>query len=203
MSYYQDFITTKSFQVLQDLKHRFNFILIGGWAVFLYTHQLKSKDIDVIIEYEELQKFRNFFALQKNDRLKKYEVKLNEVDLDIYLPFYSTIALPTEDIKNYVEKVEGFILPKMEILLILKQAAYRDRKGSIKGKKDKIDIVGLCGLENFDFKFYQNILRQYHLENFSSELKDLLNSTGEMPELGLNQHRYAKFKQKICKSIFI
>ena len=44
--FYQDLITQKSFEALQNLKREFDFILIGGWAVFLYTKDLKSKDID-------------------------------------------------------------------------------------------------------------------------------------------------------------
>ena len=48
MPYYHDLITEKSWQILQELKRRHTFILIGGWAVYLYTKQLKSKDVDVI-----------------------------------------------------------------------------------------------------------------------------------------------------------
>ncbi len=58
MPYYQDIITSKSFKILQDLKRSYNFILIGGWAVFLHTQSLKSKDIDIVIDYAQLEKIR-------------------------------------------------------------------------------------------------------------------------------------------------
>ena len=54
MEYYQNIITAKSFQILQALKRQYDFILIGGWAVFLYTRTLKSKDIDIIVDYPAL-----------------------------------------------------------------------------------------------------------------------------------------------------
>ena len=50
MQYYHDIITEKSFEFLQELKKKFNFVLIGGWAVFLYARTLKSKDIDIIVD---------------------------------------------------------------------------------------------------------------------------------------------------------
>lgn len=49
MQFYNDIITQKSFAYLQILKKKYDFILIGGWAVFLYSRSLKSKDIDIII----------------------------------------------------------------------------------------------------------------------------------------------------------
>lgn len=46
MQFYNEIITQKSFVFLQGLKKEYEFVLIGGWAVFLYSHGLKSKDID-------------------------------------------------------------------------------------------------------------------------------------------------------------
>jgi len=56
-------ITDKSFAFLQYLRSQFTFVLIGGWAVFLYTRMLKSKDIDVIVDFEQLGKIRERFDL--------------------------------------------------------------------------------------------------------------------------------------------
>ena len=70
MNYYHDIITEKSWQKLQKLRRLYNFILIGGWAVYIYTKALKSKDIDFICDYETLQKLKESYDLVKNDRLK-------------------------------------------------------------------------------------------------------------------------------------
>jgi len=58
MEFYHELITEKSFKILQDLKRKFNFILIGGWAIYLYTKTLKSKDLDIILDYDELEKIK-------------------------------------------------------------------------------------------------------------------------------------------------
>jgi len=34
---YHDLITKKSFEILKEFKKKFNFILIGGWAVYFYV----------------------------------------------------------------------------------------------------------------------------------------------------------------------
>ena len=54
MAYYRDSVTEASWQLLQKLKREYKFCLIGGWAVWLYTKQLKSKDIDLVVAPEEL-----------------------------------------------------------------------------------------------------------------------------------------------------
>lgn len=54
MVYYRDSVTQASWQLLQELKRQFKFGLIGGWAVWLYTQKSKSKDIDIVVEPEEL-----------------------------------------------------------------------------------------------------------------------------------------------------
>ena len=79
MAYYHDLITQKSWEELKKLKKKFNFVLIGGWAVYLYSKTLKSKDIDILIEYEELIKLRKVYEISKNERLKKYEARKEEI----------------------------------------------------------------------------------------------------------------------------
>jgi len=68
MDFYHNFITEKSWSVLLQLRKEYDFILIGGWAVFLYSQTLKSKDIDLVVEYEALEKLRNKLVVYKNDR---------------------------------------------------------------------------------------------------------------------------------------
>ena len=54
MTYYHNTITQKSWEELQILKNRLPFVLIGGWATYLYTHALKSKDNGILIEFVQL-----------------------------------------------------------------------------------------------------------------------------------------------------
>ena len=69
--FWNSLLTEKSWNILQELKKEKKFILIGGWATYLLTEQQKSKDIDIVVSIEQLQKFKHN-ELNKNDKLKKY-----------------------------------------------------------------------------------------------------------------------------------
>jgi len=144
--FWNSLLTKKSWEILQELRKEYDFILIGGWATYLLTKQQKSKDIDIVVDLNELQKLKKK-NLMKNDNLKKYEIKVDEIDVDIYLEYYSKLTIPTEDIKKYSIEIQGFKVASPETLLILKQGAYFDRKNSIKGQKDLIDIVSILFLQ--------------------------------------------------------
>jgi len=97
-------------------------------------------------------------VLKKNERLKKYEIKFQEISVDIYLPYFSKIVIPPEDLMKTLAVIHGFKTPKIEELLILKQQAEIERKNSIKGLKDRVDIMCLLLSENIDFKRYSDLL---------------------------------------------
>lgn len=199
--YYQEIITKRSWEILINLKKTINFILIGGWAVFLYAKALKSKDIDIIVDFPSLDKLRQLFDLNKNERLKKYEVKEGGIDIDIYLPYFSNIGLPIEKILKYKETREGLTVVRKEILVITKLAAYSERLSTVKGEKDKIDILSLLFLNDFDFELYKKVIKQYSLNNYSNKLIKLLSETYEVRVLGLTKHFLAKKKKEVLNKI--
>lgn len=199
--FYHELITEKSFKILQDLKRKFNFVLIGGWAIFLYSKALKSKDIDLIVDYDELEKIRQDFQLFKNERLKKYEIKIGEIDVDIYLPYFSKIGFPVEEIKNYTQSVEGFIVPSPEILLILKTITLMERKGTTKGRKDLIDIFSLLKEEKINWQKYKELIEKYNLKEIDGEFKKLISSQDAIPELNLLNHKISKLKKAVSKNL--
>lgn len=201
--FYQQFIIDKSYLILQSLKKRYEFILIGGWAVYLYTHTLKSKDIDIIIDFAQLNTLRKDYPLTKNIRLKKYEIKIEEIDIDIYLPHFSNIGIAAEEIMKYTDTIEGFILPKKEILIITKQKAYAQRKSTIKGLKDRIDIISLICEEGFDFGLYKKLLEKYKLFFYQKQLIQIISETYEVPELGYNRHSFAKKKRILLDQLIL
>ncbi|HLD75822.1 MAG TPA: hypothetical protein VI874_02295, partial [Candidatus Norongarragalinales archaeon] len=61
-------------------------MLIGGWAAFLWTGKHKSKDIDIVVGHDALSGLKQRQALTKNEKLRKYEIKRGDVDIDIYTP---------------------------------------------------------------------------------------------------------------------
>lgn len=201
MQYYHDLITQKSFELLKDLKRRYDFILIGGWAVFLWTKNLKSKDIDIAVDLPQLEKLKADYDLTKNERLKKYEIKLQEIDVDIYVSYYSNPGLPAEDLPKYATLLEGFLVLKPEALLILKQKAFLERRGTPKGEKDKLDILSLAMLPNFDPLKYQAILSDSQQPELLPELETLIKQTRQAPELGLNPHQFSRVKKTLLAKL--
>ncbi|MBI4114848.1 MAG: hypothetical protein HY445_03335 [Candidatus Niyogibacteria bacterium] len=199
--FWHSHVTDKSFKVLQELRKHYTFVLIGGWAVFFYTKALKSKDIDIIVEPAVLGRLKMEFDVRKNERLKKYEIELDGFDVDIYLAHWSHIGLPAEIVfKNAVSR-EGFLVPSKEILLILKLCAYAQRKGSLKGKKDKIDIISLLYYDSIAFEQFKAFVREYDGDDLLAELRSIFAHTKAVEELNLNQKHFSDFKKKILSQL--
>lgn len=195
--FWHDAVTEKSFIFLQDLRKNFKFTLIGGWAVYFYTKALKSKDIDIVVGFEELAKLRKSFALIKNDRLFKYEIKAEGFDVDIYVPHWSRLGIPAEFVLEHNVSIEGFRVPKLEILLALKLYVYRERQGSLKGQKDMMDIISLFYYQDVSVSVLHKILRERNLEYLADELTSIFKHTQQMPDLNLNRKQFADFKKRI------
>ncbi|MBI5227761.1 hypothetical protein HY988_04195 [Candidatus Micrarchaeota archaeon] len=195
--FWNDSITKASWSKLTELSKEFDFIVIGGWAAYLWTKAHKSKDIDIAVDYSELQKLSDKFLLQKNERLRKYEIKLEQFDIDIYLPKFSKLALPVADLKNYETKIEGIKTVQSEALFVLKQAAEIDRRGSIKGRKDGVDLLTLLIYSGFAIGKYRQILKTYNLAHFEKELVHVVTtfSQDDLNYLGMNTHSFSKWKK--------
>lgn len=200
MEFWNSLLTEKSWNLLKEIRKKYDFILIGGWAVYLWTKQQKSKDIDIVVDINELQKLKQE-QLIKNDRLKKYEIKSGEIDIDIYVPYFSKLTIPAEDIKNYSAELEGFNVISREALLVLKQGAEIERRNSSKGEKDKIDIVSILFFSGINFKTYSGILKKYRLDAYLNNLTALLKSFKEYNSLNLNPREFKIKKEKILKEL--
>ena len=203
MEFWNSILTEKSWNKLQDLrKEKFKFILIGGWAAYLYTGQHKSKDIDIIIpDFNNLEVLKREYNLIKNDNLRKYEIKMDEIEIDIYLQYYSRLSIPLEDVLNKTENVMGFSVVSPEVLLVLKQGAEIDRRDSVKGQKDRIDIMTLLSYSKVDFNKYMLLLKKYKIKHFSKRLKEIIRNFKDIKHLNLNERKYAIIKKRILKEL--
>lgn len=201
MQFYHDIVTDKSFHLLRGLKSKFSFTLIGGWAVFLYTQAMKSKDIDIIVDYGELSEFRQDYVLSKNERLKKYEIKQGEVDVDIYLPHYSDIGIPVERVSESSVSRGGFKVPQLEVLFLLKLYAYSARRCSVKCKKDEMDIFSLGFLPEFNWNKYKKLVAEFSFSNYHELFLSLLSGTQRVPELQINDQKMAKQRKLILTAV--
>jgi len=203
MEFWNSLLTESSWKILQNLKsEKFRFILIGGWAAYLFTKQHKSKDIDVIIpNFSDLEILKQKYNLIKNDDLKKYEIKINDIDIDIYVPFYSKLALPIEALSKETTKIESFEVVKSEILLILKQGAEFNRASSVKGQKDRIDIITLLCYSNIDFENYRKFLKNFKLEGYRGRLKEIIKNFKDFKYININEKDYSKKKRELLERL--
>lgn len=202
--FWHESLTEESWKKLQKMSREMELTVIGGWAVWLWTKQHKSKDIDIIVDFQELTKLKEKYSLDKNDRLKKYEIKMGEFDVDIYVPFYSRLALPIEDLLKEKVKIEGINTIPSEALLILKQGAEIDRRGTIKGQKDEIDILTILIYAPIDFKKYFALLAKNKKENYAKELIEEItrfNPQDSEKYLGVNYLGFSKKKKELLSRI--
>ena len=201
MQYYHDVITQKSFAYLKELRKKYKFILIGGWAVYLYSQSLKSKDIDIIVDYDELARMREMSEVFKNDRLRKYEINEGNFDIDIYVPHYSRLGIEVDEAINNPTNIDGFVVPQLEILFLLKLFAWHNRRGSAKGQKDELDIFSLCFLPEFNWEKYIDFFQKFNFSLYNQEFIKLLKNTRSVKELGINEQKMAKLRKEILGKI--
>mgnify|MGYP001615326788 CR=1 FL=1 len=203
MEFWNSLLTEKSWNLLTELKKKpIKFIVIGGWAIYLHAKAHKSKDIDIIVRsHKDLDWLKRNYDLRKNERLRKYEIKVEEIDIDIYVSFYSKLGLPVEDLLREIEKIEGFDVVKSEVLLILKQAVEMERRGSVKGMKDRIDIMTLLLFAEVDFKKYNALLKKYKIEDLRVELTTLIREFKDIQYLNLNPREFKLRKMALLKKI--
>lgn len=201
MEYWHDLITEKSWKILQELKGRFNFVLIGGWAIYLWTKGLKSRDIDIIVDFNVLEILKKEYELRKNDSLKKYEIIIGEVDIDIYVPYFSKLGIPIEDIEAESSFIEGFKVANKELLLIMKQIAEESRSMSEKGEKDRIDILSILFFSDFNFKKYLKMLKKYNKEEYYTKLLSLVKGFKENKYFGMTPRQLKLKKNEILSKM--
>ena len=117
------------------------------------------------------------------------------------MPYFSKLILPVEDLPDYTTNAEGFEVVIPEALLILKQGAVISRGDSVKGAKDKIDIMTILCLNKIDFEKYNNLLKKYRLEHLRENLKSLIKNFDELKYAGLNLRQFKLKKQELLKEI--
>jgi len=135
--------------------------------------------------------------------LRRYEAKLEQFDIDIYLPHYSALAIPTEDLKEMITSVRGMKTVKPEALLILKQSAEIDRRNTVKGMKDAIDILALLAFSGINLKKYAELLKKYKKEHYLRELLHVLGnfSYKDIKYLDMDFMQFKEWKRKIMSEI--
>lgn len=201
MEFWNEIILEKSWKVLQRISKEFDFVLIGGWAIYLWTNSQKSVDVDVIVEYETLGYLKKNYMLRKDDHLKRYEIVIDDVGVDIYLPYFSNLGIPVEGIITYTVKIKDFETLPPELLLILKQKAEYERRDSVKGQKDRVDILNLLTRLDMDWEMYKEVLERYNCKEYKKELFHIIKTFDVLEYIGMNPREYKVWKKTVLESL--
>ena len=103
--------------------------------------------------------------------------------------------------KKYVTAIQNITVVEPEVLLILKQGAEFERKDSVKGIKDQVDIMTLILNIDIDFKKYYELLKKYNLEHYFKRLKSILLNFKELKYVDLNPREFKVKKKEILGKI--
>ena len=201
MEYYHSLITEKSWQELLNLKKAVDFVLIGGWAVYFYTKMLKSKDIDILVNFDQLPIIEKLYRLNKNERLSKYQAVKEEIEIDIYLPHFSQIGIPVEELINKTTEIEGFKALDVNYLLALKIYTLAARGRTPKGRKDFLDLISLALSGKGDLAIAEKNIEKFYLKQALKVFQEFLQETTEVEELNLNSHQFSKLKKVITAGL--
>jgi len=178
---WRDDIVERSWHVLGELKGFADFVLIGGWGVYLWTGKLKSRDIDLYIDQKNFYKLHSEltqkgYALKRNVRLMKFEALISDVEVDIYTPFVSSLVIPCLHVfdRKLYSVIERFKVAIPEVLLLLKAQAAQDRWYAEKGLKDRVDIISLLKFADVKRHMLEQMLKDYDTQH---TLRDVIKRT--------------------------
>lgn len=180
-------ITERSWRVLNELAAKASPVLVGGWAVYLWTGALKSADVDVFVTEDNLWKINA--RMRRHPKLKKYHALIEGVDVDIYTPSVCGLAIPVADVyaNRWYALVREFNVLLPEPLLVLKCEAAKSRWRGRKGFKDRCDVLSLLGFEGFDSGLFKELLHRYRGFDVVGTLRRVVQQSVEEYEvLGLD-----------------
>ncbi len=211
MELWNEIIVEKSQKVLFQLKGEVDFVIVGGWACWLYAKTVKSKDIDLYIDFKDFFRLQNKFSQQGifinfNKKLKKYEAKIDEIDIDIYTPHYCPLLISCKDVFSgkWFEIIEGFKVILPEPLLILKLNAEENRKQTIKGFKDRVDILSLLYKLDLNKSLLSKLEMRYRIK-YKERIKEIIKDSNEeysyfFPESD-NLRKLKKLKNELLEGL--
>ncbi len=203
MEFWNSDVTNESWKELLFLSTKYKFVLIGGWAIYMYTKLQKSRDIDMVVDYDQFNLLSTDFEMRKNQSLRKYEIKFQKFDIDIYTPFFSRLSVPPQDLINNHTVIENIMVPRVEELLVLKIGAFDERMNSTKGQKDRLDIAGLAFYSSIDYVRLRNILDGYGKKSYIGLLIKAIENIDRhlLPYLNLNELSYSRIKKQTLETI--
>lgn len=198
----------RSLEVLDRLRAiAIPFVVIGGWAVYLFTHYHMSRDLDLIMEQKDLWKLKSFVISQggteKAPGLSKYGYKLGQVDMDVYTEEKGDIIPSPGEIlsgRRFVD-VERYRVVEPEILLLLKVRAATERAAGLKGLKDRCDVISLLNSGRIDLNTFAAESRRHVQPNTVNEVLRIVEMADEEFEYVLGKRPTPQEKWRLKREL--
>jgi hypothetical protein len=105
-----------------------------------------SHDTDVVISLTDLSYLREMIEVVSNPRLRKSQVIVEGVEVDVYVERSNRLVVPYDELFAHAVQYGSLRVACPEHLLALKLVATDSRQGSSKGDKDERDLVRLAVL---------------------------------------------------------
>lgn len=129
-------------------------VFIGGIATYLHIQRRPktglpleaTHDVDASISAVASSSLRDRHEFTENPRLHKVQIRVDNIDVDLYPQHISRLRFTYLDLAPYAQKYRGFQIASVPHLLLLKIDAIEDRGSSSKGAKDKRDASKLLVL---------------------------------------------------------
>lgn len=129
-------------------------VLIGGVATFLHIQRRPkvdlpleaTHDVDATISAVASSSLRDRYEFTENPRLHKVQIRVDDIDVDLYPQHISRLRFSYLDLAPYAQRYRGFQIAAIPHILLLKLDAIADRGTSSKGAKDRRDVAKLLVL---------------------------------------------------------
>ena len=190
----------QSFSRILDLCQSFSdtlpgVVFIGGVAVYLHASEASreaivpesSHDADFMISFSGYGDLKDMAEITYNSRLHKHQMSMDEVEFDIYVERLNGLIVPYDDVYAQADTIGNVQAACLEHLLSLKLEAFKNRKHSSKGEKDRRDIVKIGLL--LGRKPRIDLIEPYMREELSGLLREVGESSVFHDLCGRNAHR--------------
>lgn len=206
-------VTDYSLEELRELARWYNDklghypIIVGGWAAYLYTGGLGSKDIDIVFpdgrsmdatlsqyfaSHDYKEKFTGVFDNAEKELVKRIKTGKRTVEIivdavsakRVILVKGGKVRIPWSwAVKNCVEKDIGkasVYLPTLETLMAYKLGAVLGRQEQLRQQTEPAQV------QYFRSKVWKDVYDSISLSKFDLDLKRL---NGFLEESGLDKYR--------------
>lgn len=196
--------TNASLRLLRSMPKELDFVLIGGWAVYMYIGAQKSQDIDIVIGYDHINYFRQFGINEYRGGKVRYS-NVNGVIVDLFIEDYIDTDMPFPSAiigDNYV-KIENIKVVDKNLLLLLKLWGYFSAD-EIKHRKDIIDVVSLLFYGGIDLRNVKEYADRFRIgkRKSSDAMLEYLDIGSTLSEFIVEKEsEYEKLKSRLKKEV--